>query len=358
MKKYFLLLLFLTIISCEDDETFVTSSPSKPPPRDRIQDPIQIDPCRIIISKNLTLTQDIDCTSSNRNVSVYLLGDQITINGNNHSLKVSESANIAVYAQGKSITIKNLKIDGFIHQQGIVAHNVKNLTIDKVIASGQMEGIVYSADNEFNCQKINVKNSILSQNSINALRVTAPHCANVKVLKNNDFSFAGDFALNINSKNFTLTGADENSFLMSQNGIKIKVSQSANIRNLNLAQFEIPSEEIYIEKSNKVELNSLIFGGGFEGTSLHAYDAKELMIKNSIFKPEYIGIKVANESYSSKLTIKNSEFKNHDLMSILLSNFGSIPFDSIIIKNNLFLDNVLPLVDYSQSDFKDIDISE
>lgn len=358
MKRIIFLLLIITLISCEDDETFITDTPSKPPPRDRIQDPIQIDPCRIIVSKSYTLDQDVDCSKSNRQAAIYLMGDQITINGNNHSLKVSESANIGIYSQGKSITIKNLKIEGHNHQQGLVAHNVKNLTIDNVTITGQTEGIVFSADEEFNCQKINIKNSTLSQNSINALRVTAPHCANVKLLKNNDFSFAGDFAININSKNFTLNGANENSFMMAQNGIKLKISESANIKNLNLAQFEIPTEEIYIEKSNKVFLSGMIFGGGFEGTSIHAYDVQELVINNSLFKPEYIGIKVANESLSSKLIIKNSEFKNHDLMSILLSNFGTTPFQSIQITNNLFQDNVLPLVDYSQSDFKDIDISE
>lgn len=288
-----------------------------------------------IYDQQVELTQDLDCSSQSGFAAIELKGTS-TLKGNGYKI-ISPNTSTVVYAEGGTIRIKNVVLEGSSSARGIQAYNVYKLVANKVTASNMSIGVDYYAEPNFACKRVKIKNSTIQGNTFGA-KIFSPNCEKAPRIKNSDFSNSTSYALNIEANKVRVRGEHNNVYTGSANGILLSGSEKVRVKNLNLADSNITGNQLYVFNSGSVKIRKSTFGNSNE-TAVSLYENAETIVSKSSFSNSDVGLRVTNDSVASNLLIKKSTSESNSI-GVSVESFGATKFSAITIEENNNLDYV------------------
>ncbi len=289
-----------------------------------------------IYNQEVELTSDLDCSSMSGFAALELKG---TSKLKGHGFKViSPNTSVVIYAEGSEVKVKNTIIEGSESNIGIQGYNVGKLVVKKVTANNMRIGVDYYAEENFSCTRLRIVESDLSSNNLGA-KVYSPNCEKFPLIKETNLSNSADRALYIEANRVRITGNHNNNFSNSANGMSLKGTDKVVLKELDLANSSIDGTQAFIYDSGVVKLRDSKFGNS-AGTAVDMYEVDEVIVNRSEFVASGVGLKVASDSVSTSLTVKNSDSSSNITAGVLAVSYGAVKFANIDTTENNSLDYV------------------
>ena len=287
--------------------------------------------CGDTITGIVRMQEDLDCTDFNGYSALSLREDAI-LNGRGFRI-ITPNTSVGIYAEGNTIKVRNVEIQGNQDAKGVEGYNVQKLIINNVIVTDMYMGVDFYSEDYLSCDRLRISNSIVSHNVYGA-RVNAPSCDYTPRFVNSDFSNSGNSALSISTKKIRLLGKHNNDFSNSTHGFSLKATETIVIRDLDLSDSQVGGTQIYIYDTESVRILDSVLGNSQEG--IHIYDTSNVDIRRTEVGNTDIGIKVANDKRATDLLIKKTTTSGNSI-GVLVTSFDSVTFSSIDVdKQNNF----------------------
>ncbi len=287
--------------------------------------------CGDTITTEVKMTEDLDCSAHSGYSALSLRGEAI-LQGNGHRI-ITPNTTVGIYAEGDTIRIRNVKIEGSETAKAVEGYNVKKLILNKVIATDMYMGVDFYSEDDQSCDRLRVSNSDLSHNTYGA-RVNAPSCDYSPRFINSDFSYSKQVALSLSAKKIRILEKHNSIFDGSANGFNLKATEKVVIKDMDLSNAQIDGTQVFIYDTKLVRIVDSTLGNAAEG--IHVYDAEEVIIKRSTILSAGVGIKIANDRKATKLLMRHTETEANNI-GALVTSYGSTKFSEINIDDsNLF----------------------
>lgn len=293
--------------------------------------------CGDTVTTTVKMTKDLDCSSYSGFAALNVKGNGI-LKGQGKKI-ISPNTSVGIYAEGQTVKIMDVEIQGSTEATGISGYNVVRLVVDNVKASGMNIGVNYYTEVEYDCDRLKVVDSDLSGNNIGA-KVVSPQCEYFPRFARTDFSNSYQWALNLQAKKLRIREIQDNTYDGSANGLSLKASETITVDGLDLASAQIDGVQISAYNSPQIKITDVTVGNN-QSVGIDLYDVADIEIRRTEAVGAGVGIKVATEQVSSKLLVQNSKTSQNGTAGLLVTSYGAKKLQSIdISKKNSFLDFV------------------
>lgn len=299
--------------------------------------------CGMIIDKNTTMTEDLDCPDY-RGFAVQILGDNITLNGKGHKI-IAPKATAGIFMNGKHNTVINTKVNGLTEGFGILAYNSPEAGILLNDFSDNWVGIVFFVDNTVanNVQIVNNKVLRSSAFGIRALQ-DSPGVIESPQIEKNDLRNSRDFAVYLKVQSFELQDQNNNLIAESGNGFYLKEG-SFNIHDLSLNNQSIKKRSLFFDNASFVAINNVNVTTRAPATEdrervgIALYQSPNFQINQVTAQGLDAGIYLSTEQGKSmKGKIENSNFSQNAYADINLVSWDDTPWGDLTLSKNQFDD--------------------
>lgn len=292
--------------------------------------------CGETITSTVKLTQNLDCSSYSGFAALSLKGNGI-LKGQGFKV-ISPNTNVGIYAEGQTIKVLDTEIVASSSATGIMGYNVVRLVVDNVKATNMNIGVDYYTDVDYDCDRLKVVDSNLSQNNYGA-KVISPKCEYFPRFARTDLSGSYQYALNLNAKILRIREVQDNIYDGSANGLLLKASESIFVEGLDLAAAQIDGTQIMAYSSPKIDIKNVKVGEN-QSEGIHIYDVADVTLKKVEAVNSGVGIKIANEQVNSSVKVSQSSTSGNSI-GLLVAKYGSAQFNSVnVSQGNAFADAV------------------
>ncbi len=299
--------------------------------------------CGIIIDKNTTMTEDLDCPDY-RGFAVQILGDNITLNGKGHKINAPK-ATAGIFMNGKHNTVLNTKVNGLTEGFGILAYNSPEAGILLNDFSDNWVGIVFFADNT-TANNVQIINNKVLRSTAFAIRVQqdAPGVIDAPQIEKNDLRSSRDFAVYLKVQSFELQDQNNNMIAESGNGFYLKEG-NFNIHDLSLANQSIKKRSLFFDNASAVVINNVNVTTRAPATEdrervgIALYQSPNFQINQVTAQGLDAGIYLSTEQGKSmKGKIENSIFSQNAYADINLVSWDDTVWGDLTLSKNQFDD--------------------
>ncbi|MDR3606630.1 MAG: right-handed parallel beta-helix repeat-containing protein [Oligoflexia bacterium] len=310
--------------------------------------PGQVLQCGQVVTSNVTLGADLICPNVT-GFALKVIGSGIVFNGNGHQI-VAPQAAAGLYVQGAQIQVQNIRVNG-VPGDGIFAYDSPALQVSNSNFSNNQIGILLYAENT-TMSNVSVVGNQASGNSLFGIRSGWDTNGAIEspVIRRNDFSNSGSYAMYIQAQDYEVSGFDCNSLTNSLNGYYLK-SGNFYIHDVQMSSQRIQEAQFFIDSALYVKVSNIDVSTalapqpsqqhiGFDLYRVANFDINGLSSWNND-----IGIKLETTGgVSPQGTIENCSFYTNAVAAVMVTSYDGTPYGAVELTNSV-AQEVAPAID-------------
>ena len=310
-------------------------------PRANAHLPSRVLQCGDTINASVALAADLVCPLVT-GFALNVVGSNITVDGNGHRI-VAPLAAAGLFVQGSNNVIRELRINGILGGDGILAYEAPNVHILYNDVSNNSQGIVVYADSN-PLSGAQITNNVARNNLLFGVRTgyDAPGAVVSPVIRGNDLSGSGSYGMLVKATKFELDGGHSNSFRGSTGGIYL-TGGDAYLHDFSFGDDRIQKIGVFADSLDSLTVNNVDVSSNVpanaaqERIGMDLYRVAHYSINGLDGSDNDVGLKFETEGgVSCNGTVTNSRFQHNGVSGILVISYDGTPYGLVKFYQNCF----------------------
>jgi hypothetical protein len=297
--------------------------------------------CGGLALTSVHLLQNLTCTAPNH-VGLEVMGHgKYVVNGHGYAIK-SPGSEIGLFVMGDNGVVEQLSVSNVAGGYGMMAYDTNGLQLVSNRFSQNLVGAYIYTDNA-NTTKIVVKRNDMSGNAFSALIFSGDgKQTDNPQISSNDFGNTGGYAISIDAKNASFSGAQDNYYNGSKDALYL-LNGNFSVSNLDLSKSGALGPQIFADSAASLSVSntnltySATAAQSQERTALHLYRVGSVNVSGLTVTNSDVAFKATTENgTSTAINLTNSTLTGATTAAVMLQSWDStIMGKTVITGNNL-----------------------
>lgn len=292
--------------------------------------------CGDTITVSVALREDLNCPDT-RDYAIKIAGDNITVDGRGFKIRAPQAV-AGIFAQGSSITLRNLHIQGIEAGSGVFAVDTERLKVQANDFSGNQMGLVLYAQQK-HLSQVQIINNVIRQSQLFAIRTMqeAPGVIDLPQIRRNDLSLSGSYALHIQARRFELGVNSVNNFWGSMNGLYFSEGslylEGQDFSSANILRTQVSVNNANLLRGRFINLSSRLKADpSQQRIGLEVYKVKTFDLSYVYARGNDVAVRISTEAgIQTSGRLNHCSFLDQDYAGIMLTSHDGTSFGPLEI---------------------------